>query len=82
MTRIARDMLPGRIRSLALQEVEEVALRTHTYRRIAMFGARIKRLEGMRDKPGETYPLDAVERELLLKVLAALAKASEEVSDG
>jgi hypothetical protein len=47
-----------------------------------MFGALIKRLEGMRDKPGETYPLDAVERELLLDMLLALAKNSEEVSDG
>jgi hypothetical protein len=36
----------------------------------------------MRDKPGETYPLDAVERELLLEALAAFAKKSEEVSDG
>jgi hypothetical protein len=36
----------------------------------------------MRDKPGETYPLDAVERELLLEMLAALTKKSEEVGDG
>src|SRR5712691_11031850 len=34
-----------------------------------------------RDKPGETYPLDAVERELLLEMLAALAKNSGEVDD-
>jgi len=33
----------------------------------------------MRDKPDETYPLDAAERELLLEVLATLAKKSEEV---
>jgi len=59
-----------------------MAPRTRTYQRIAMFGALIKRLEGMRDKPHETYPLDAVERELLLEVLAALAQKSEEVGDG
>jgi hypothetical protein len=82
---IAVGLALGPIRALAPQalqeEVEEMAPRTRTYQRIAMFSALIKRLEGMRDKPGETYPLDAVERELLLEVLAALAKNSGEVGD-
>jgi hypothetical protein len=58
-----------------------MAPRTRTYRRIAMFGALIKRLEGMRDKPSETYLLDAAERELLLEMLTALAQKSEEVGN-
>ena len=39
-----------------------------------MLAALLKRLEEMRDKPGETYPLDAVERELILEALEVLAK--------
>jgi hypothetical protein len=48
--------------------------RTRTYQRAAMLTALLKRLEEMRETPSETYPLDAVERELILEALAALAK--------
>jgi hypothetical protein len=47
-----------------------------------MFSALIKRLEAMRNKPSESYPLDAIERELLLEVLAVLARKSGEVGHG
>jgi hypothetical protein len=46
-----------------------LTLRTQQERRRAMLDALRQRLEKWRDKPGENYPLDVVERELILEAL-------------
>jgi hypothetical protein len=51
-----------------------LTLRTQQERRRAMLDALRQRLEKWRDKPGENYPLDVVERELILEALDNLRR--------
>ena len=46
-----------------------MTLKTHPERRAEMLAALVKRLEAYRHMMGSTYPLDVVERELILEAL-------------
>jgi hypothetical protein len=54
-----------------MTEERTMVVRTHPERRREMLAGLLGRLKAWRNRPGENYPLDVVERELLLEALEA-----------